>query len=96
MRFSMGSLPVRFADVGLFLRDEPAGKPGWTAEDSVREVEAFIRDIGAPRTLAEQGVKEKDFPRIADDALQVTAGSVGQDARMASRQDTIAILKSAF
>ena len=96
MRFSMGSLRTRFADIGLFLRDEPAGKPGWTVEDSVREAEAFIRDIGAPRTLSEQGVKEKDFPRIAEDTLRVTAGSVGQDARKASREDIVAILESAF
>jgi alcohol dehydrogenase len=96
MRFSMGHLPSRFADIGLFLRDEQAGKKGWTAEDSVREVEAFIRDLGAPRTLREQGVKEADFPRIAEDTLRVTAGSVGQDARMATAQDIIAILKSAY
>ena len=96
MRFSMGSVPARFADIGLFLRDEAAGRPGWAPEDSVREVEKFIRDIAAPSTLREQGVKEKDFDRIADDTLRVTAGSVGNDARKASREDIMGILRSAF
>lgn len=82
MRFSMSSLPARFADIGLFLRDEPAGRPGWMPEDSVREVEKFI--------------KEKDFDQIADDTLRVTAGSVGNDARKASREDIMGILRSAY
>jgi alcohol dehydrogenase class IV len=96
MRFSMRNLPSRFADIGLFLRDEQPGKRGWTAEDSVREVETFIRDIGAPRTLREQGVKESDFARIAEDTLRVTAGSAGQDARKATARDIVDILKSAY
>ena len=96
MRFSMNSLPSRFADIGVFLKDEPAGRPGSKPEESVAAVQAFIRDIGAPSTLREQGVKEKDFERIAEDTLRVTAGSVGQDARMASRQDIVQILKDAF
>jgi alcohol dehydrogenase class IV len=96
MRFSMNSLPSRFADIGVFLKDEPAGRSGWTPEDSVREVEKFIRDIGAPSSLREQGVQQMDFARIADDTLRVTAGSVGNDARKASREDIMGILRNAF
>jgi len=96
MRFSMGCLPSKFADIGLFLKNEPAGKRGWTPEDSVREVETFIRDIDAPRTLREQGVKEADFARIAEDTLRVTAGGVAKDARKATAQDIVGILKSAY
>lgn len=96
MRFSMDRLPARFADIGLFLRDEPSGRKDWTPEDSVREVEQFIRDVGAPATLREQGVQQKDFARIADDTLRVTAGSVGNDARKASREHIMGILQSAF
>jgi alcohol dehydrogenase class IV len=96
MRFSMNSLPKKFADIGLLLRDEPRGSTSWTPENSVREVEAFIRDIGAPRALREAGVKELDFERIADDTLRVTAGSVGLDARKASKQDVLGILASAY
>jgi alcohol dehydrogenase class IV len=96
MRFSMDSLPARFADIGLFLRDEETGRKEWKPEDSVREVQRFIKDIGAPATLREQGVQEKDFGRIADDTLRVTAGSVGNDSRKASREDIVGILKSAF
>jgi alcohol dehydrogenase class IV len=96
MRFSMERLPSKFADIGLFLRDEQPGKKGWTAEDSVRAVEALIRDIGAPRSLREQGVKEADFTRIAEDTLRVTAGSVGQDARTATNRDIVGILNSAY
>jgi alcohol dehydrogenase len=96
MRFSMNSLPSRFADIGTFLKDEPAGRSGSKPEESVHAVQAFIQDIGAPSTLREQGVKEKDFEKIAADTLRVTAGSVGQDARQASRQDIVKILKDAF
>jgi hypothetical protein len=41
-------------------------------------------------------VKELDFERIADDTLRVTAGSVGLDARKASKQDVLGILASAY
>ena len=96
MRFSMDSMPSRFADIGTFLKNEPVGQPASKPEESVREVQAFIKDVGAPSTLREQGVQEKDFERIADDTLRVTAGSVGNDVRKASREDIIGILGSAF
>jgi alcohol dehydrogenase class IV len=98
MRFSMNNAKSRFAAIGAFLRDETVGHQGYGAnpEDSIREVVAFIKDIGAPSTLREQGVQEKDFGRIAEDTLRVTAGSVGLDVRKASREDIINILRDAF
>jgi alcohol dehydrogenase class IV len=96
MRFSMNNRPEKFKQIGLFLRDEPKDKPGWTAEDSVQEVEQFIKDIGAPQTLGELGIKESDVEAIADHTLKVTMGNAELDARVATREEMIEILKKAL
>lgn len=96
MRFSMNVRPEKFKQIGLFLRDEPKDKPGWTPEDSVREVEKFIKEIGAPQTLAELGIKESDIEAIADHTLKVTMGNAELDARVATREEMIEILKKAL
>jgi alcohol dehydrogenase len=96
MRFSMNARPEKFKQIGLFLRDEPKDQPGWTPEDSVREVEQFIKDIGAPRTLSEQGIKETDLEAIVKDTLRVTVGNAKLDARMATQEDMLEILKQSL
>ena len=96
MRFSMNYRPEKFTHIGLFLRDEPKDKPEWTPEDSVREVEQFIKDIGAPRTLSENGIKESDLEAIADHTLKVTVGNAKLDARMATKEDMLEILKQSL
>jgi alcohol dehydrogenase len=96
MRFSMEKRPEKFRNIGLFLRNEHTGRKDWSLQDSVNEVEIFRRAIEADVPLREQGVKESDFERIADDTLRVTVGNAELDARMATRDDIIGILKQAF
>lgn len=96
IRFSMNNRPEKFKHIGLFLRDEPKEKPGWTLEDGVREVEQFIKDIGAPQTLSELGIKKSDIETIADHTLKITMGNAELDARLASREEMIKILKKAL
>lgn len=93
MRFSMSALPEKYANIGLFLRDEAAGKDGWQPEDSVKEVETLIKDIGLNQPLSEQGVQESDFEKIADDTLRYMAGAVELDPRPATKADILEILK---
>ncbi len=96
MRFSMNSRPERYKDIGLFLRGESVDKKNWTPEDSVKEVERFIRDVGADVPLRNQGIKESDFERIADDTLRVTVGNLELDPRKASKEDIIEILRESY
>ena len=96
MRFSMNALPEKYANIGLFLRDEPVGKADWTPEDSVQEVEKLIQDIGLARPLGQQGVKFEDFDAIADGTLGYMAGAVELDPRKATKADILEILRESL
>jgi alcohol dehydrogenase len=96
MRFSMNALPEKYKNIGLFLRDECADKDGWQPEDSVKEVEALIKDIGLYKPLRQQCVKESDFEAIADGTLRYMGGAVDLDPRKATKADILEILKKSF
>jgi alcohol dehydrogenase class IV len=96
MRFSMNALPEKYKNIGLFLRDEPAGKADWTTEDSVQEVEKIIKDIGLDQPLGQQGVKESDFEMIAEGTLGYMGGAVDLDPQKATKEDIIEILKKSL
>jgi alcohol dehydrogenase class IV len=96
MRFSMSALPEKYKQIGLFLLDECIEKEGWQPEDSVREVEKLIKDIGMYKPLRQQGVKESDFEAIADGTLRYMAGCVKLDPREATKADILDILKKSW
>ncbi len=96
MRFSMSALPEKYANIGLFLRDQQVGKADWTPEESVQEVEKLIQDIGLNQPLGQQGVKESDLEAIADGALGYMAGAVELDPRKATKADILDILRKSL
>lgn len=96
MRFSMSALSEKYANIGLFLRDEPVGKNGWTPEQSVQEVEKLIEDIGLNQPLSQQGVKESDLEAIANGTLGYMAGAVELDPQKATKDDILEILRKSL
>lgn len=96
MRFSMNALPEKYKNIGLFLRDDPSGKAGWTPENGVQEVEKLIKDIGMYKPLSQQGVKESDFEAIAEGTLGYMGGAVDLDPQKATKDDIIEILRKSL
>ncbi|WP_300271670.1 iron-containing alcohol dehydrogenase [Halomonas sp.] len=61
------------------------------AEIGVRSVERLIRDVGAPDSLSDYGVREEDLEALAEEALQ--SGNVPVNPRVTTAQDLVAIMR---
>ena len=96
MRFSMRGNPDKFKNIGMFLRDEVTNEGQDRLEDSVREVERLIADIGLNRGLAKQGVKEADLDKIAANVIRYMGGSIEIDPMNPTKDDLVAILKASM
>jgi alcohol dehydrogenase len=96
MRFSMKAYPDKFRKVAMFLRDECGAPEQYSLEDSIKEVEVLIKDIGLGAPLSQQGLKEKDIERAADGVLRYMGGSITNDPATPKREDLIAIIRKAF
>lgn len=96
MRFSMRGNPDKFKKIGMFLRDEYVNTGDNLLEDSVREVEYLIADIGLNKGLASQGVKESDIEVIADGVIRYMGGSIAIDPMNPGKKDLVAILKKSM
>jgi alcohol dehydrogenase class IV len=96
MRFSMKAYPDKYRQVAMFLRDECGNPQVFELEDSVKEVETLIGDIGLGAPLSQQGLKEKDIERAADGVINYMGGSITNDPAMPKREDLIAIIRKAF
>jgi alcohol dehydrogenase class IV len=96
MRFSMKAYPDKFRKIAMFLRDEHGAPEGYQLEDSIREVEALIRDIGLGAPLSQQGLKEKDIERAADGVIRYMGGSITNDPATPKREDLLEIIRKAY
>ncbi|UCF97804.1 MAG: iron-containing alcohol dehydrogenase [Spirochaetaceae bacterium] len=96
MRFSMKAFPDKFRKIAMFLRDECGLPENYSLEDSIKEVEDLIRDIGLGAPLSQQGLKEKDIERAADGVIRYMGGSITNDPATPSREDLIGIIRKAF
>ncbi len=96
MRFSMKAFPDKFRKVAMFLRDECGLPEQYTLEDSIKEVETLIRDVGLGAPLSQQGLKEKDIERAADGVIRYMGDSITRDPAMPTREDLIEIIRKAF
>jgi alcohol dehydrogenase class IV len=96
MRFSMKSYPDKFRKIAMFLRDECAAPESYSLEDSIREVQLLIKDIGLGAPLSQQGLKEKDIERAADGVIRYMGGSITNDPAAPKREDLIAIIRKVF
>jgi alcohol dehydrogenase len=96
MRYSMRANPGKFKNIGMFLRDEIVNVGTDRLEDSVREVEKLIAEIGLDNGLAKQGVKESDIETIADNVVRYMGGSIEIDPMHPGKDALVAILKASM
>jgi alcohol dehydrogenase len=96
MVFNMPAALDRFADVaeamGECIDGLPIREAGYLALDAV---EALIEDCDILTSLEELGIKEKDFPALADVALTV-ARPLENNPRKVTKEDAIEIYADAF
>lgn len=96
MAFNLPSALDRFADVaeamGECIDGLPIREAGYLALDAV---EALIEDCGVNTSLEALGIKEKDFPALADVALTV-ARPLENNPRKVTKEDAIEIYSQAF
>jgi alcohol dehydrogenase class IV len=88
--------PDKFKNIGMFLRDEYVNMGQDRLEDSVREVERLIADVGLDRGLAKQGVKEADLDKIAANVIRYMGGSIEIDPMNPTKEDLVEILRKSM
>ncbi len=96
MAFNLPAALDKFADIaeamGEITDDLPVREAAYLALEAV---ESLIEDCGIYSTLAEFGIKEKDFPALADVALTV-ARPLENNPRKVTKEDAIEIYNDAF
>ncbi|HNS56523.1 MAG TPA: iron-containing alcohol dehydrogenase [Smithellaceae bacterium] len=96
MAFNLPAALDKFADVaeamGEVTDDLPVREAAYLALEAV---ESLIEDCGISSSLAEFGIKEKDFPALADVALTV-ARPLENNPRKITKEDAIEIYSDAF
>ena len=96
MGFNLTAALDKFTDIaeamGECVDSLPVREAAYLALDAV---EALIEDCGINSTLAEFGIKEKDFPALADVALTV-ARPLANNPRQVTKDDAIAMYAQAF
>ncbi|MBW1672161.1 MAG: iron-containing alcohol dehydrogenase [Deltaproteobacteria bacterium] len=95
MRFSMGADPEKYSNIGILLMSQNI-RDGFSAEDSVAEVEKLKKDIGLEESLSEQGVREADLEEIVEGTLRYMKGNLDIDPVRPGKEDLLAILKKSF
>jgi alcohol dehydrogenase len=96
MAFNLPSALEKFTDIAVAMGECVDGLPEREAAYLALEaVEALIEDCGIHATLAQFGIKEKDFPALADVALTV-ARPLENNPRKITKDDMIAIYAQAF
>lgn len=101
LRFSMHKDPVKFRNIGLFLKNKCIRPDSKIIEDkdlevTVNEVEKLIKDVKMNIPLSKQGVKESDIEPIAEGTVGYMGIGVEIDLRTADKNDVIEILKKSF
>ncbi|KUG23145.1 alcohol dehydrogenase [hydrocarbon metagenome] len=96
MAFNLPAALEKFTDIAVAMGENVDGLPEREAAYLALEaVEALIEDCGIHATLAQFGIKEKDFPALADVALTV-ARPLENNPRKITKDDMIAIYAQAF
>jgi alcohol dehydrogenase len=96
MGFNLPAALEKFTDIaeamGECVDGLPVREAAYLALDAV---EALIEDCGIHSTLMEFGIKEKDFPTLADVAMTV-ARPLENNPRKVTKDDAIAMYAQAF
>jgi alcohol dehydrogenase class IV len=96
MAFNLPGALGKFADIaeamGEITDDLPVREAAYLALEAV---ESLIDDCGIQSSLAEFGIKEKDFPALADVALTV-ARPLENNPRKVTKEDAVEIYTDSF
>lgn len=96
MAFNLPGALEKFADVAAAMGEMTEGLPvRESAYLALEAVEALIEDCGIAGSLSEFGIKEKDFPALADVALTV-ARPLENNPRKITRENAIEIYTDAY
>ena len=96
MAFNLPGALEKFADIAEAMGECTEGLPAREAAYlAVDAVEALIEDCGVDSSIRNFGVKEKDFPALADVAVTV-ARPLENNPRKMTKEDMIAIYAEAF
>jgi len=94
-KFNLIACPQRFADIAVAMGENIEGLSVIEAADlALESIKRLSKDVGIPAGLKELGVKEKDFPTLADNALKDACGLT--NPRIATKEDIIQIYKTAM
>jgi len=96
MRNSMSADPVKFKNIGCWLKGMDSVPADWTTEDSVKAVEAFIKSVGLDTPLGKQGIKESDFDRIIAETMGYMGGACDCDPAEISAADIRKVLEASI
>jgi alcohol dehydrogenase len=96
MAFNLPAALEKFTDIAEAMGENVEGMPVREAAYLALEaVETLIEDCGVHESIAQFGVKEKDFPALADVAVTV-ARPLENNPRKITKEDMIAIYAQAF
>jgi alcohol dehydrogenase len=96
MAFNLPAALDKFTDIAQAMGENTEGLPVREAAYLALEaVESLIEDCGIGSSLEEFGIKEKDFPALADVALTI-ARPLENNPRKVTKEDAIEIYADAF
>lgn len=89
--FNQRTARVRLSDVGVVLA---ANNPELDGLDVIAAIQRLAAIVGIPKSLRELGVKEADFPILADNAMKDVCGFT--NPAQPSKEEVIGIFQAAY
>ncbi len=94
-KFNAEACPERYVDIGLAMGLDMAGVPQrLAAKKTCDAIKNLANAVGIPPSLTGLGVKEKDFPLLAEHAMQDLCSTT--NPRKATHADIVHIFKDAM
>ncbi|GAB81922.1 putative alcohol dehydrogenase YiaY [Shimwellia blattae DSM 4481 = NBRC 105725] len=94
-RYNLIANPEKFADIATFMGENTTGLSTMdAAELAISAIARLSKDVGIPQHLRELGVKEADFPYMAEMALK--DGNAFSNPRKGNEKEIADIFRQAF
>ena len=94
-RYNLIANPEKFADIATFMDENTTGLSTMdAAECAINAIARLSKDVGIPQHLNELGVKEADFPYMAEMALK--DGNAFSNPRKGNEKEIVEIFRQAF
>lgn len=95
LRYNLISNPQKFADIAEFMGENIEGlSVRDAAEKAITAISQLSKDVNIPTHLSELGVKEEDFEKMAELALE--DGNAFTNPIQGKKEDIIEIFKAAY